>query len=64
MTAHFANFTHEYGIRPQLEAEAVRRKRDAKVRAVFWWTAIVVGLLFWAAITYGISLLSLNVLAS
>jgi hypothetical protein len=69
MTARFTNFTHDYGIRPQLdrslrEAEAARRKHDARVRAAFWWTAIVVGLLFWAAIAYSISLLSLKVFAT
>jgi hypothetical protein len=70
MTAYFTNFTHDYGIRPQLDrslhrqAEAARRKHDARARAAFWWTAIVVGLLFWAAIAYGISLLSLKVFAT
>jgi type VI protein secretion system component VasF len=70
MTAHFTNFRHDYGTRPQLdsalhrEPEAARRKHDARVRALFWWTTIVVGLLLWAAVAYGVSLLSLSVFAA
>ena len=69
MTAHFTDFTDDYGIRPQLHrslnrAEAARGKHDARVRTAFWWTAIVVGLLFWAAVAYGVSLLSIKVLAA
>jgi hypothetical protein len=68
MTAHSTHFSHECGIAPQLRAPggeaAVARKHDARVRAAFWWTAIVVSLLFWAAIAYGISLLSLDILTT
>ena len=70
MTLHFHNFSHEYGIAPQsdrsprCEAEGGRSNHDVRLRAAFWWTAIVVGLLFWGAIAYGVSLLSLKVLAT
>ena len=69
MTKQQIRFTREYDIMPQLQRgfrpESIAgRKRDMRVRAVFLWVAIAVGLLFWAGIALGISLFSLNLLTT
>ena len=69
MTVRFNHLSNNYGVAPQSarachrDLEAVQRKHDALLRTAFWCSAIAVGLLFWGAVAYGVSLLSLKVLA-